>query len=308
MKKQLASLAALALLCPVSALAAAPVAAPAAPVTVAIPAAPAAASVNSGRDQRVEWQQVYAWGLDADAIDFVHSLDGKTVFVLTADHKVNVYTGRGELQGVIPVPAGVKNIDIAPRGEALFLIDGAGKTFSALAISLVADIDVKGSPFLGKENVPVTLVIFTDFECPYCSKAAPLMEEVLEKNPETVKIVFKNMPLSFHQNAQPAALAALAANQQGKFWQMHDALFAAGKLSADKINSIAQEVGLDMERFNKDRVGQVAQQALDKDLRDAQEAGVNSTPTIYVNGRKLQNRTLDEIQKMIDEELAGKKK
>ena len=131
----------------------------------------------------------------------------------------------------------------------------------------------------------------------------PLLEQVLEHNPEDVKIVLKNMPLNMHQFARPAALAALAAAEQGKFWEFHDELFATKKINNETIQAIATKLGLDKEKFNKDINSPQIQQKLAKDLHDAQEAGVTGTPTIFINGVKLRKQSLEAFQKIIDEEL-----
>jgi len=137
----------------------------------------------------------------------------------------------------------------------------------------------------------------------------PLLEQVLEHNPDTVKIVLKNMPLRFHKFAAPAAIAAFAAGEQGKYWEFHDELFLSSpKLDPVTINGIATKLGLDMAKFKEDLASPKLQQKLAKDLRDAQDSGVTGTPTIFVNGIKLKSRTLPAIQKLIDEELAQKAK
>ena len=136
----------------------------------------------------------------------------------------------------------------------------------------------------------------------------PLLEQVLEHNPDNVKIVFKNMPLGFHKFAVPSALAALAAGEQGKFWEFHDELFASSpKLGPAAINGIAKKLGLNIETFKKDLASPAIKQKLARDLKDAKDAGVTGTPTIFINGIKLKSRTLEAIQKLIDEELAAKK-
>jgi protein-disulfide isomerase len=129
---------------------------------------------------------------------------------------------------------------------------------------------------------------------------------VLEKNPETVKLVFKNMPLRFHQFADPTARAALAAAKQDKFWEFHDELFKAGKLSNELITNIAVKLGLDMARFNSDMNSAEVKQQIAKDLSDAQQAGVTGTPTIFINGKKLKNRSMQGFQDAINKELSGK--
>jgi protein-disulfide isomerase len=131
---------------------------------------------------------------------------------------------------------------------------------------------------------------------------------VLEKNPETVKIVFKNMPLKFHKSADPAARAALAAKEQGKFWQFHDRLFAADKLNMKVIRKIAVDLKLDMVRFEKDMNSPRIRAKLEKDLLDAQKAGVTGTPTVFINGRTPKQRSLAGFQFIIDDELKKLKK
>jgi protein-disulfide isomerase len=133
---------------------------------------------------------------------------------------------------------------------------------------------------------------------------------VLENNQNTLKIVYKNLPLtSIHNMAEPAALAALAAQKQGKFWQMHDAIFAIGgkNLSADKITAAAQEIGLDMQKFNSDRLSQAVRKQLDKDIADAKAAQVTGTPALFINGRRISDRSLQALQQIIDQELAKSK-
>jgi protein-disulfide isomerase len=126
---------------------------------------------------------------------------------------------------------------------------------------------------------------------------------VLENNAETIKIVFKNMPLRFHEFAGPSAKAAMAAFKQGKFWEFHDELFKSKKLSNEVINNIAVDLGLDIDQFKKDMNSAEIRQMIEKDLMDAQKAGVTGTPTVFINGKKLKNRSLQGFQSMIDEEL-----
>ncbi len=132
----------------------------------------------------------------------------------------------------------------------------------------------------------------------------PLLEQVLEHNPDTVKIVLKNLPLtSIHDYAEKAALAALAAGEQGKFWPFHDELFEHKKLNDKVIDSIAEKLGLDIEKFKKDMDSEKVKKQLRIDINDANKADVGGTPTLFVNGRKVNNRGFKPIQKMIDQEL-----
>jgi len=126
---------------------------------------------------------------------------------------------------------------------------------------------------------------------------------VLEKNPQTVKLVLKNMPLKFHKSADPAARAALAAGEQGKFWEFHDKLFAAKKIDSEVIKQIAKELGLDMARFETDMNSPRIKSKIKQDLIDAQKAGVTGTPTVFINGRIPRQRNLLGFQAIIDDEL-----
>lgn len=261
------------------------------------------AADSASSSSRLQWQVRTQYQIPETPVDLVHSLDGKYVFILTEKHKVMIYSAQGELQGSIPVDAGVSAIDIAPRAEMLYLINSEKQTFSALSVSFMRDIDITGSPFLGPADAPVTMVLFTDFECPYCAKFEPLIKQVLQRNPENVKLVFKNMPLQFHKFADPAARAALAAQKQGKFWEFHDALFAADKLNTSVIKDIAVKLDLDMEQWRQDMASMEIRRKVQKDIQDAKKAGVSGTPTIFVNGRRLEEKSMQGFQRLIDAAL-----
>ncbi len=111
----------------------------------------------------LEWSVVQQLELPVAAKSVVHSLDGKLTFFLT-DNSVLVYDQLGKLQGTIPIENGVSAIDIAPRGELLFLVNEKNKTYTAISINFIQEINVAGSPYVGLENAPVTLVVFTDFQ------------------------------------------------------------------------------------------------------------------------------------------------
>lgn len=127
---------------------------------------------------------------------------------------------------------------------------------------------------------------------------------MLKQNDETVKIVFKNLPLPNHKEAQPAALAALAADQQGKFWEYHDKLFAEEKIEITDLDRIAKELGLDIDKFKKDMSSSQLQNQLRADMLEAQQLGITGTPTVFVNGRKLKQRSIQGFQSLIDKEVS----
>ena len=135
----------------------------------------------------------------------------------------------------------------------------------------------------------------------------PLLEQVLEQYPNDVKLVYKNFPLRNHKFAKPAASAALAAGEQGKFWEFHDKLFENySQLNDKKIREIAAELGLDVTKLDASmKTGKITSQ-INRDIQEAQRVGVRGTPTVFVNGRRLQNRSIQGFQDMVEKELSKK--
>jgi protein-disulfide isomerase len=164
------------------------------------------------------------------------------------------------------------------------------------------DIPAGNSPTKGPADAPITIIEFSDYQCPFCSKAEPLVKEALDAYPTKARVVFKHFPLtSIHPNAMPAALAAAAAQKQGKFWEMHEKLFANQReLSPEQIKKYAAEVGLDVAKFEADSQSDEVKQQVQQDMQLAQKVGVRGTPTIFVNGKILQTRSLDGFKQMID--------
>ncbi len=109
-----------------------------------------------------------------------------------------------------------------------------------------------------------------------------------------------------HEMAGPAALAALASHEQGKFWEFHDRLFAENKITADSFTKIAADLGLNQERFNADMKSPLLLQKLNNDISEADRLGITGTPAVFVNGKKLNQRTIDELQRLINEGLTKK--
>ncbi len=163
-------------------------------------------------------------------------------------------------------------------------------------------------PAKGPENAPVTVVEFSDFECPYCARLAPTMDQVVSTYGDKVRVVFRQFPLNFHPHAQKAAEASLCANEQGKFWELHDAMFQnQQQIAVDNLKAKAAELGLDAEQFNScvDNGKYAAQVATD--LQQGSQAGVSGTPALFVNGRFINGAVpFADIAKVIDDELKRK--
>jgi protein-disulfide isomerase len=166
-------------------------------------------------------------------------------------------------------------------------------------------IPTAGSPSRGPEGAALTLVEFSDFQCPYCLLAVGKLNALLEAYPGKIKLIFKQFPLDMHSQAALAADAAIAAHRQGQFWPMHDALFAhRGELSRTMILALARAAGLDMQRFTADLDSAETKKTVTRDMEDGERAGVEGTPSVFINGRKY-NGALDlsAMRPVIDEEL-----
>jgi protein-disulfide isomerase len=162
------------------------------------------------------------------------------------------------------------------------------------------------APSRGPKNAPVTLVLFSDFQCPFCKRVEPTITQLEKEYPGKIRVVWKNMPLEFHQHAKPAAAAALAAGEQGKFWEMHAKLFEnQTALDRPNLEKYAQELGLDVAKFkaamDSDKLGAKIQ----SDMKEAAAVEVNGTPATFVNGRKIGGAyPYDTFKKLVDQELA----
>ena len=250
-----------------------------------------------------------SFALQGAPLDVAVSPDGTWTFVLGQDGKVAIYNADGELNDTLQVAKGATAIALqGKRGERLLVTSDAPPRLTIYKLRFAAQIDTTGSPFLGNPNAPVTVALFSDFQCPYCAKMQGTVAKLLATYPEEIKVVFKHFPLRMHRYAGLAALAAIAAQQEGKFWQFHDRLFAAQKeLNQQKILAIAKDLGLDEKRFIAAIGSKEVKERLAKDMAEGKKAGVTGTPTVFVNGREPDKPSFAAIKKLIDAELAKKK-
>ncbi|HQP09915.1 MAG TPA: thioredoxin domain-containing protein [Candidatus Omnitrophota bacterium] len=174
----------------------------------------------------------------------------------------------------------------------------------------VYEIAIAHSPVRGSKNAPVTIVEFVDFQCPFCARFHQPILDVLKAYPDKVNYILKNFPLSFHPEAKPAAKAAFAAGEQGKYWEMADALLENNReLTEEKFKEIAGTLGLNVEKFMNDYKNKDAQweQYIQSDMDLGQQVNVQGTPTFYLNGKKTRSRDLNSFKVEIDAILGGKK-
>ncbi len=170
------------------------------------------------------------------------------------------------------------------------------------------NIPTDGFPSLGPADAPITIVEFSDFQCPFCRQwQQQTYQPLLAAYPGKIRIVYRDFPLtSIHPNAFPAAEAAQCANEQNAFWPYHDKLFSSENLGDDVYKQYAQDLGLDMTKFNDCLTSHKYQQYVQSNSDFAQNLGVNSTPTFFINGLAIVGaQPLENFKQVIDKELAG---
>jgi protein-disulfide isomerase len=167
------------------------------------------------------------------------------------------------------------------------------------------DVKVGDAPVKGPASAKVTVVAFSDFQCPFCSRAVPVMKQIEDEYKGKVKIAFKQLPLPFHDKAHLAAEAALAAHEQGKFWQMHDKLFANQQaLDRPSLEKYAEELGLNMGKFKSALDSGKFKDRVDREAKEGAAVGATGTPTFFINGKKLVGaQPFDQFKSSIDAEL-----
>jgi protein-disulfide isomerase len=173
----------------------------------------------------------------------------------------------------------------------------------------VYQVPVGNSPSKGPSDALVTIVEFSEFQCPFCSRVEPTLKQVVDTYGKDVRIIFKQNPLPFHQNAGPAAEASLEARDQGKFWEMHEKLFANQQaLEKDKLEAYAKELGLNVAKFKTALETNKHKTEIDADQKLARDLGASGTPSFFINGRSLRGaQPFDAFKTVIDEELAKAK-
>ena len=168
----------------------------------------------------------------------------------------------------------------------------------------VTELDDGVSPARGAAKPVVTIVEFSDFECPFCSEVQTTLKQVMENYGKDVRLVFKHLPLEGHRNSLPAARAAYCAAEQDRFWQFHDALFASRNLSPGLFEQIATDLGLGMAKFRACLTSEQSRSAIVKDIETARVFRIDSTPSFIVNGKLIKGAfSFAEFQKIIEREL-----
>jgi protein-disulfide isomerase len=218
-----------------------------------------------------------------------------------ADSMIAKGTPRGRVYDALMKEAKTE-VPAAPAAEQA----GAEKTPEQ--DTTVFKVSPGNGPAKGSKNAPLQVVIFSDFQCPFCKRVEPQLSQLEKEYSGKVHMVWKNYPLPFHNNAEPAAEAAMAAGEQGKFWEMHDKLFENNTaLDRANLEKYAQDLGLNMAKFKADLDAQKYKDQIQSDTKEGQAVGVNGTPAVFINGRKINGAyPWETFKKIADDELAKK--
>ncbi|HEX3145486.1 MAG TPA: thioredoxin domain-containing protein [Pyrinomonadaceae bacterium] len=200
-----------------------------------------------------------------------------------------------------------KRIELYRGALARLRADRHVEVFLAQPKLLVRTEDTAGAASLGENDAPVTIIEFSDFQCPFCRQSQATIKKVLESYGRQVRLIFKNFPLDIHPYAFSSAQAAVCAKEQGAFWKYHDALFTANDLSDSGLNKIAKALGLDSLKFDQCMTSEKSRQFVTEDITEGQRLGVNSTPTFIVNGSVIHGAvSFHDFSEVIDRELKSR--
>jgi len=194
--------------------------------------------------------------------------------------------------------------------DSLAQLSAARKVEVLLAAPKVSvkTADMADAPSIGDSGAPITIIEFSDFQCPFCRQSQATIRNILETYSHQVRLIFRNLPLEIHSDAFASAQAAVCANEQGLFWKYHDALFSANDLSDKNLNRIALAVGLNTSKFDQCMTSDKSGQIVRKDIEDAQRLGINSTPTFIVNGSLIRGAiSLSDFRAVVDRELKSRR-
>jgi protein-disulfide isomerase/uncharacterized membrane protein len=173
---------------------------------------------------------------------------------------------------------------------------------------LVLDENPRQGPEMGEDKAAITVIVFTDFECPFCSRAHQQIKDLFARYPQDVRVLFRHFPLDMHKDARTAAYAAACAHLQGKFWPYADLLFEnQGQLDISKLYGYAEQVGLDMDKFKECMESGQGEKMVEADIAEGLELGINGTPGVFINGHFFNGvPTEKQVQLILDKYLPEK--
>lgn len=250
-----------------------------------------------------EAESVIKTKLDAPILDVATNAEENLAFLLTKGAVLIYSIDEKAVLDRIPLDGPFDRISLLDD-ERLVVTDSTTAQLNVIQFNRIYDIDLSGRYFKGPADAKVTLVVFDDYQCPYCARLEKFVEQVLAQFPSEVKYVIKHYPLASHSFAQRGAMAALAAGRQGKFWEFHSRLLENhNQVSEQKILEVAGELGLDLEAFKKDRELPESRALIKADVENGKAVGVSGTPSVFLNGKRIANRNLSRLPELIIREM-----
>lgn len=252
----------------------------------------------------IEWTEKKKLVLDGSPIDVATSIDGKWTMILTPG-ELAVYSGVEEkIVNRMTLDKSFDKVTYSDADGTLIISSSSEKVVKYIQMEPVYNFSLKEVPFKGAEHAPVTVVVFSDYQCPYCAQLQRFFPKLLAKYPKELKIVLKHFPLPTHPFAKKAAVASLAADIQGKYWEFSQRLFDnSSNLNDAIIRDIAKQLKFDLRKFDNDMKSATVQAIIDRDINEAIRASVEGTPAVFVNGKALRSGNDSELLQMIEREL-----
>ena len=259
----------------------------------------------SAAHAKISFESILASDMAASIIDMTTDPDENLIFLLTPKAVLFYSPEKETVVDRIPLSDTFDCIAVLD-GDRLVLTNDDPSRMTIIRYDRIYSIDITNRAFKGPADANVTIVVFDDYQCPYCSRLERFIGQVLEQFPNEVKYVIKHFPLSSHPFAYPGAMAALAAGKQGKFWEFHSRLLENhNQVNEQKILDVAGELGLDMDQFNTDRQLTSSRQLIQEDIENGKQIGVTGTPSVFINGKRIRNRELGTIPQLIIRELSN---
>jgi protein-disulfide isomerase len=242
--------------------------------------------------------------LQVSPLDMSTSKDGRWLYVLTAPGDLLIYTAEGLYNGKIEVGRGFVQVEAGATEDQVYLLNRKEKRLQVIEVAYTFNIDTSQSPSKGPDNAPVVIVEYTDFQCPYCARLGATLDQMMELYPGKIKVVYKNFPLSSHRYSWKAATTAMAANKKGKFWEVYKEIFANyNRINDGKLKEIRNRFGLDTPEFEALMNSPEIRSQVASDRNEGIQLGVQGTPTVFINGKRLNNKRPEGFKAAIDKEL-----
>lgn len=275
---------------------------------LAAAAAGAVLAATQFAEAKIAVETIKSIQLADTAQDITFSRDGQTAYILGRKAIMLYSVPEGTVTETIPLTKSYASIALSPDESTLYLAGGDAPEVGVVQFSIIHDIAVGKSPVIGNAQAPVTVTAFFDYQCPYCARVYPLLQELLKKYPKEAKLVIKHFPLSMHKFAEKASLAALAAARQNKYEKVTELFFKNfSALNEETIRKYVQEAGVDMQKFDADIQSPEIKKMLEQDKLAGKQVRVRGVPAIFIDGISPKGRSLEVFSQIVEEQFRKKK-